>query len=457
MPSCHAGSSRILDAHLHGCHVTGAPLLWSMAKSVFLKGSSLCSPLCSPYGNPGDKLFLTCRGLVGPVGLVIRVACSDAKVGRDPASSCPVILLSHRSCGSPESRGEESSDAGSLSSSSGSASTVASMADVELPLGLTEQETWVLVPEDIQEVLRILGSAGARLVDADFLQDFRLDGTCPLGQGCQALVLLAERKDTKNPLWQEVGGRAALKMPLGLLKSGPEGAKNAEALRREVTALAALQGHPNIVRLYCLIRLRCDSEMDGQSGRFYMTATLLECCGGGSLEQLLKNGALIESSAKRVVCGVLEGLRHMHGLGFLHRDVKPENVLFRRTGEVVLVDFGLAAGIDDEAMALRPGTAGYTAPEVISGEAHSRPSDLFSTGCLLYKALYGRPAFPGTSQESTLRRNLRCMPFFTKDISEEALNLVTWLLQPQPVCRPSSASQALAHAWLCWGNLPFGC
>ncbi len=110
-------------------------------------------------------------------------------------------------------------------------------------------------------------------------------------------------------------------------------------------------------------------------------------------------------------------LAYLHGEGFVHRDVKPDNVIVTGSGSVVLVDFGLATAFggrtarDTLNMASRPGgTVAYMAPEVIAGDTVDARADLYAMGCLLYELLTGRPPFFDRRVDAVLRAHLHRAP-----------------------------------------------
>ncbi len=162
-----------------------------------------------------------------------------------------------------------------------------------------------------------------------------------------------------------------------------------ERFGREVKSVASLD-HPNIVRVL-------DSG-EGEDGSPYMAMELVD---GGTLKDRIRHhGPLPPREAARVAHGVADALGAAHAAGIVHRDVKPENVLLTKDGEVKVADFGIARATEATAMthtSMILGTAPYLSPEQARGEPVGPASDLYSLGVVLYEALTGRTPF-GTGE-----------------------------------------------------------
>ncbi len=182
--------------------------------------------------------------------------------------------------------------------------------------------------------------------------------------------------------------------------------------RREAQSAAALN-HPNIVAVYdtgedTLI------EPDGQS--VVVPYIVMEYVDGMTLRQLLASGRrLLPERALEIAAGVLAALDYAHRHGIVHRDIKPANVMLTRTGEVKVMDFGIARAINESGQTMTSasavmGTAQYLSPEQARGEVVDARSDLYSTGVLLYELLVGRPPFTGESAVSIAYQHVSEMP-----------------------------------------------
>lgn len=157
----------------------------------------------------------------------------------------------------------------------------------------------------------------------------------------------------------------------------------------EARVLASLD-HPHVVRVYDFV------ESD-------VRAIVLERMRGGTLRHRLRAGPMSGRSACLIALDILAGLDHVHQHGVLHRDLKPQNLLFTDNGTVKIADFGLAKSIASEGTDLRgtsdsdqPGTPAYMAPEQVSRRVGrvSTASDVWAVGAILYEMLVGHRPFP---------------------------------------------------------------
>ena len=179
--------------------------------------------------------------------------------------------------------------------------------------------------------------------------------------------------------------------------------------RREAQAAAGLN-HPNIVSVY-----DTGEEMDPQS-QTPVPYIVMELVQGRTLRDILRDGRkILPRRALEFTVGVLEALAYSHKSGIIHRDIKPANVMLTSTGIVKVMDFGIARAVSDTSSTMTQtaaviGTAQYLSPEQARGESVDARSDLYSTGCLLYELLVGRPPFQGDSPVSVAYQHVRERP-----------------------------------------------
>ncbi|MET1037678.1 MAG: Stk1 family PASTA domain-containing Ser/Thr kinase, partial [Aeromicrobium sp.] len=121
---------------------------------------------------------------------------------------------------------------------------------------------------------------------------------------------------------------------------------------------------------------------------------------------------ILPERALSITADILSALDYSHRSGIIHRDIKPANVMLTPSGQVKVMDFGIARAIADTSSAMTQtaaviGTAQYLSPEQARGETVDARSDIYSTGCLLYELLTGRPPFIGDSPVSVAYQHVR--------------------------------------------------
>ena len=176
----------------------------------------------------------------------------------------------------------------------------------------------------------------------------------------------------------------------------------AERFRREAVAVARLT-HPNIVAVH---------DVFAEGGR---QAVVMQLVDGKSLRQLLDvQTRLSPELTIHIGTCVAAALDAAHRAGFVHRDVKPGNILVTPDGRVLLTDFGIAKGLDggDDLTSdnVMMGTAKYLSPEQVRGRRLDGRADLYSLGLVLYECLAGRVPFIGESDADTALARLQRDP-----------------------------------------------
>ncbi len=139
----------------------------------------------------------------------------------------------------------------------------------------------------------------------------------------------------------------------------------------------------------------------------------MEYVAGRTLREILREGRkILPERALEITSGVLAALDYSHRAGIVHRDIKPANVMLTPSGDVKVMDFGIARALADSSSTMTQtaavvGTAQYLSPEQARGETVDSRSDVYSTGCLLYELLTGRPPFVGESPVSVAYQHVR--------------------------------------------------
>ena len=174
-----------------------------------------------------------------------------------------------------------------------------------------------------------------------------------------------------------------------------------ERFRREAQSAAGLN-HPNIVAIYDTGE---DLINDGVN-EVSVPYIVMEYVDGVTLRHMLNNGPrILPERALEVIAGVLAALDYAHRHGIVHRDIKPANIMINANGDAKVMDFGIARAMSDAATSVTAtsavmGTAQYLSPEQARGELVDARSDIYSTGCVLYELLVGKPPFNGESPVS---------------------------------------------------------
>jgi serine/threonine-protein kinase len=169
--------------------------------------------------------------------------------------------------------------------------------------------------------------------------------------------------------------------------------------RREAQSAAGLN-HASIVAVYDSGE---DHVVESGGSQVSIPYIVMEYVEGQTLRELLNDRSPLEpAEAARITEGILDALAYSHRMGIVHRDIKPANVMIGRHGEIKVMDFGIARAIADSNATMTQtqavlGTAQYLSPEQAQGLSVDARSDLYSTGCLLFELLTGRPPFKGES------------------------------------------------------------
>ncbi len=211
-----------------------------------------------------------------------------------------------------------------------------------------------------------------------------------------------------------------------------------ERFRREAIAAASLN-HPNIVAVHDVF------EQDGRQ------AVVMQLVEGKSLRQLLDTQKRLspELTCHIGTCVAL-ALDHAHEAGFVHRDVKPGNIMITSDGQVLLTDFGIAKGLQSADADLTSdnimmGTAKYLSPEQVRGKKLDGRADLYSLGLVLYECLAGRVPFLGETDADTalarLQRDPTDLAHLRATLPTALVTIVHQLLARNPASRPATGAE----------------
>jgi len=202
--------------------------------------------------------------------------------------------------------------------------------------------------------------------------------------------------------------------------------------------VARLVSHPNVCRVYDI------GEIEG------MPFISMEYVDGEDLASLLTRiGRLPADKAVDTARRLCAGLAAAHDRGVIHRDLKPQNIMMNKRGEVVIMDFGLAAIASELTGAeVRNGTPGYTSPEQLKGAGVTAKSDIYALGLVLYELFTGKRPYDAQSMQQLLdlqeAAHLTSMTSVAADIDPAVEKIIRRCLDPDPAKRPSAALTVLA-------------
>lgn len=213
-----------------------------------------------------------------------------------------------------------------------------------------------------------------------------------------------------------------------------------ESFQREIRLQASLDC-PYLVRAF-------DAGREG-SVHFLVT----EYVPGTDLRRLVKEGGRLSvQQAASIIAQAAAGLAYAHESGFIHRDVKPANILVTPDGHAKVADVGLAALIgtpdDDPRFGKVVGTADYLAPEQIRTPHEVGPQcDVYSLGCTMYYAITGKVPFPGGDSRSKCKRHLTQSPWdprrFAPELSDSFVEIIADMMEKDVDKRIQSASEVV--------------
>ena len=185
--------------------------------------------------------------------------------------------------------------------------------------------------------------------------------------------------------------------------------------RREAQNAASLN-HPAIVAVY-------DTGEETAPTGETLPFIVMEFVNGRTLKEVLgAEGRLQPRRALEIIADICAALEFSHRHGIIHRDIKPGNVMLTQTGQVKVMDFGIARALASGATTMTQtsaviGTAQYLSPEQARGEAVDARSDVYAAGCVLFELLCGHPPFVGDSPVSVAYQHVREDPPAPSDIN----------------------------------------
>jgi serine/threonine protein kinase len=265
------------------------------------------------------------------------------------------------------------------------------------------------------------GAATRELQPGDVLGDYRLESE--LGEGGMGLVFRATRTSDGREVALKV-----LKLALAndLLFQ--------HRFRQEARAAAEVH-EPHLVPII---------EASDADGRHYLAVDYV--AGGSLTDRIADKGKLDGPDLVRMVSEIGAGLDALHAAGIVHRDIKPQNILYALDGTAMLTDFGLAKGRAYTVLT-QPGqvmgTLDYLAPELIRGEPATPLTDVYALGCVAFECVAGKAPFADKSLFQVGIAHLEEPPPDPSedrpDISPQVAAALLVALEKDPAARPQSA------------------
>ncbi|PRY67951.1 serine/threonine-protein kinase [Glaciihabitans tibetensis] len=192
-----------------------------------------------------------------------------------------------------------------------------------------------------------------------------------------------------------LGRRVAIKLLKPSLANDPAFRTR---FRREAQD-AAKMAHPTIVRIFDAGE---ETVTDDEGAERQIPFIIMEFVDGRLLKDIIADGPMSSDEAVRITAQVLTALEYSHRAGVVHRDIKPGNIMVATTGQVKVMDFGIARAISESSATIAEtsaivGTAQYFSPEQARGESVDARTDLYSAGVVLFELLTGMAPFRGTN------------------------------------------------------------
>jgi serine/threonine protein kinase len=233
-----------------------------------------------------------------------------------------------------------------------------------------------------------------------------------LGSGSFATVWLARHRSTLLKVAIKVIQRQSLESEEALTR-----------FTREISLMRQMD-HPFIADLFEVIE---DREA------YYLVMELVE--NGCMLDHVNSQGGIPEDHARRYFCEVISALDYLHNVRFVaHRDLKAENVLLDRYGNIRLIDFGLSKEFSKGSPTLQTacGSPAYAAPEMIQGHSYTKAADMWSAGILLFAMVAGRLPFDDDNVQELLKKVISHEPEYPPTMSRSLVDLLQRLLCKSP-------------------------
>lgn len=243
-----------------------------------------------------------------------------------------------------------------------------------------------------------------------------------------------------SQVWEVVESVSGRHLAMKLLL--PEAARDSDHKRLlfHEAEVGLKLAHPNVIKIVAVSK-------DKDPKNFWFT---MEYFPAGSMKQRIVNKQtdFIKEHVQRVFKQMATALAYMHGSGWVHRDIKPDNMLVNSAGEAKLIDFAISQRIGKDSFFAKlfrrkgkvSGTRSYMSPEQIRGETLDPRADVYSFGATMYEIVTGRPPFRGASSQDLLNKHLfeKVLPplAYTPELTDDFSNLIVRMLAKRREDRP---------------------
>ena len=284
--------------------------------------------------------------------------------------------------------------------------------------GVVDEQLKELNVEELQIELKEVTKAGNEKASPAQFELLKV-----IGQGSYGKVFLV-KKTTGN----DIGCLYAMKV----LKKATLKIRDRMRTKTERNILTEVE-HPFIVKLHYAFQTE---------GKLYLVLDFKR--GGDLFTRISKehNWTLKEPDVRIYIAELVLALEHLHKLGIIYRDLKPENLLLDSDGHIALTDFGLSKeNLDDRKSYSVCGTWEYMAPEVLCGKGYDYSVDWWSLGVLMYEMLVGVCPFEGGNKSQTMHNVMKKQIIYPDSLSTDSVSLLKGFLRRDPTKRFGSQEQ----------------
>ena len=243
-------------------------------------------------------------------------------------------------------------------------------------------------------------------------------------------------------VWEGLDMKARKKVAVKVIVPAMANDAGQRKLLEHELKVAASLDHPTIIKID---RLSEEGGLPHLVMEYFPAANLKKQIAAG-VEPLVPK-------LQRIVTETALALDHMHSRGWVHRDVKPDNVLAAADGQVKLIDLAIAAKASGflgkllGSKTLAQGSPSYMSPEQIRGEALDARSDIYSFGCVIFELISGRPPYTGADTNDLLNKHVSAtvpaVDAFNKNATTACAKFLRQMLAKKPAERPASMKEVL--------------